>query len=154
MADSALTFNEHDIHLITKELQISPDNTPVKDTLFHKKDLQSELLEFKPDFCNININEILDSCQSKPLTKSQILLIIIILGNFKPKVDLKIKNTSKFFWLQVLKCKIFRVNVFQNKYNSSSLCKLWRKLYKVNMQKIYLLINEHKNEINENKFLK
>ena len=154
MVDSALTFNEHDIHLITKELQISPDNSPVKNTLFNKKDLQSELLEYKPDFCNINISEILDSSKNKVLTKSDILLIIIILGNFKPKIDLKIKNTSKFFWLQVLKCKIFRVNIFQNKYNSSSLCKLWRKLYKVNMQKIYILISEHKNKINENKFLK
>ena len=102
----------------------------------------------------MNINEILDSCQNKHLTKSQILLIIIILGNFKPKVDLKIKNTSKYFWLQVLKCKIFRVNIFNNKYNSSTLCKLWRKLYKVNMQKICLLIEEHKNEINNNQFLK
>ena len=154
MVDSALTFNEHDIHLITKELQISPDNSPVKNTLFNKKDLQSELLEYKPDFCNINISEILDSSKNKVLTKSDILLIIIILGNFKPKIDLKIKNTSKFFWLQVLKCKIFCVNIFQNKYNSSSLCKLWRKLYKVNMQKIYILISEHKNKINENKFLK
>ena len=154
MVDSALTFNEHDIHLITKELQISPDNSPVKNTLFNKKDLQSELLEYKPDFCNINISEILDSSKNKVLTKSDILLIIIILGNFKPKIDLKIKNTSKFFWLQVLKCKIFRVNIFQNKYNSSSLGKLWRKLYKVNMQKIYILISEHKNKINENKFLK
>ena len=154
MVDSALTFNEHDIHLITKELQISPDNSPIKNTLFNKKDLQSELLEYKPDFCNINISEILDSSKNKVLTKSDILLIIIILGNFKPKIDLKIKNTSKFFWLQVLKCKIFRVNIFQNKYNSSSLCKLWRKLYKVNMQKIYILISEHKNKINENKFLK
>ena len=138
MVDSALTFNEHDIHLITKELQISPDNSPIKNTLFN----------------NINIREILDSSKNKVLTKSDILLIIIILGNFKPKIDLKIKNTSKFFWLQVLKCKIFRVNIFQNKYNSSSLCKLWRKLYKVNMQKIYILISEHKNKINENKFLK
>ena len=154
MAETALTFNEHDIHLITKELQGSLDNTPVKNTLFHKKDLQSELLEYKPDFCNMNINEILYSCQNKHLTKSQILLIIIILGNFKPKVDLKIKNTSKYFWLQVLKCKIFRVNIFNNKYNSSTLCKLWRKLYKVNMQKICLLIEEHKNEINNNQFLK
>ena len=154
MVESALTFNEHDIHLITKELQGSPDNTPIKDTLFQKKDLQSELLEFRPDFCNMSINDILDSCPDKNLTKSQILLIIIILGNFKPKIDIKIKNTSKFFWLQVLKCKIFRVNIFKNKYNSSSLCKLWRKLYKVNMQKIYQLINEHKKEINENKFLK
>ena len=37
MVESALTFNEHDIHLITKELQGSPDNTPIKDTLFQKK---------------------------------------------------------------------------------------------------------------------
>ena len=154
MAEAALTFNEHDIHLITQELQGSPDNTPLKNTLFDKKDLQSELLEYKPDFCNININDILDSSQNKLLTKSQILLIIIILGNFKPKNDLKIKNTSKYFWLLILKCKIFRVNIFQNKYNSNTLCKLWRKLYKVNMQKIYLLIEEHKNEINNNKFLK
>ena len=138
MAEFALTFNEHDIHLITKELQGSPDNTPVKNTLFNKKDLQSDLLEYKPDFCNININDILDSCQNKPLTKSQILLILIILGNFKPKNDIKIKSTSKYFWLQILKCKIFRVN----------------KLYKVNMQKIYQLIEEHKNEINNNQFLK
>ena len=154
MAEAALTFNEHDIHLITQELQGSPDNTPLKNTLFDKKDLQSELLEYKPDFCNININDILEASQNKLLTKSQILLIIIILGNFKPKNDLKIKNTSKYFWLLILKCKIFRVNIFQNKYNSNTLCKLWRKLYKVNMQKIYLLIEEHKNEINNNKFLK
>ena len=154
MAEAALTFNEHDIHLITQELQGSPDNTPLKNTLFDKKDLQSELLEYKPDFCNLNINDILESSQNKLLTKSQILLIIIILGNFKPKNDLKIKNTSKYFWLLILKCKIFRVNIFQNKYNSNTLCKLWRKLYKVNMQKIYLLIEEHKNEINNNKFLK
>ena len=87
MVESALTFNEHDIHLITKELQGSPDNTPIKDTLFQKKDLQSELLEFRPDFCNMSINDILDSCPDKNLTKSQILLIIIILGNFKPKID-------------------------------------------------------------------
>ena len=142
MAEFALTFNEHDIHLITKELQGSPDNTPIKNTLFNKKDLQSDLLEYKPDFCNININDILDSCQNKPLTKSQILLILIILGNFKPKNDIKIKSTSKYFWLQILKCKIFRVNIFKNKYNSSTLCKFWRKLYKVNMQKIYLLLVE------------
>ena len=71
MAETALTFNEHDIHLITKELQGSLDNTPVKNTLFHKKDLQSELLEYKPDFCNMNINEILDSCQNKHLTKAK-----------------------------------------------------------------------------------
>ena len=154
MAEAALTFNEHDIHLITQELQGSPDNTPLKNTLFDKKDLQSELLEYKPDFCNLNINDILESSQNKLLTKSQILLIIIILGNFKPKNDLKIKNTSKYFWLLILKCKIFRVNIFQNKYNSNTLCKLWRKLYKVNMQKIYLLIEEHKNEINNNKYLK
>ena len=154
MAEFALTFNEHDIHLITKELQGSPDNTPVKNTLFNKKDLQSDLLEYKPDFCNININDILDSCQNKSLTKSQILLILIILGNFKPKNDIKIKSTSKYFWLQILKCKIFRVNIFKNKYNSSTLCKFWRKLYKVNMQKIYQLIEEHKNEINNNQFLK
>ena len=111
MAEFALTFNEHDIHLITKELQGSPDNTPVKNTLFNKKDLQSDLLEYKPDFCNININDILDSCQNKPLTKSQILLILIILGNFKPKNDIKIKSTSKYFWLQILKCKILRINI-------------------------------------------
>ena len=154
MAEAALTFNEHDIHLITQELQGSPDNTPLKNTFFDKKDLQSELLEYKPDFCNLNINDILESSQNKLLTKSQILLIIIILGNFKPKNDLKIKNTSKYFWLLILKCKIFRVNIFQNKYNSNTLCKLWRKLYKVNMQKIYLLIEEHKNEINNNKYLK
>ena len=154
MVESALTFNEHDIHLITKELQFSPDNSPIKNNLIDKQDLQSELLEYKPDFCNINIHDILDSSQNKHLTKSQILLIILILGNFKPKIDLKIKNTSKFFWLQILKCKIFRVNIFQNKFNSSTLCKLWRKLYKVNMQKIYQLITEHKNEINDNKFLK
>ena len=154
MADFSLTFNEHDIHLITKELQGSPDNTPVKNTLFNKKDLQSDLLEYKPDFCNISINDILDSCQNKPLTKSQILLILIILGNLKPKTDIKIKSTSKYFWLQILKCKIFRVNIFKNKYNSSTLCKFWRKLFKVNMQKIYQLIEEHKNDINNNQFLK
>ena len=154
MADFSLTFNEHDIHLITKELQGSPDNTPVKNTLFNKKDLQSDLLEYKPDFCNNNINDIFDSSPNKPLTKSQILLILLILGNFKPKTDIKTKSTSKYFWVQILKCKIFRVNIFKNKYNSSTLCKFWRKLFKVNMQKIYQLIEEHKNDINNNQFLK
>ena len=154
MAEAGLTFNEHDIHLITQELQGSPPNTPVKNILFNKKDFQSELLEYKPDFINFNINDILTSIKDKLLTKSQILLIILILGNFKPKSDIKIKNTSKYYWLLVLKCKIFRINIFQNKYTSSTLCKLWRKLYKTNSQKIYQLIEEHKNIINENKTLK
>ena len=153
MAEVALTFNEHDIHLITQELQGSPNNTPTKNILFDKKDFQSELLEFTPDFMSINISDILSSIKDKFLSKSQILLIILILGNFKPKSDIKIKNTSKYFWLLILKCKIFRVNIFQNKYNSSTLCKLWRKLYKTNSQKIYQLIEEHKNIINKNKTL-
>ena len=47
MADTSLTFNEHDIHLITKELQGSQNNTPMKNINIRKRDLQRELLEYK-----------------------------------------------------------------------------------------------------------
>jgi len=154
MVDTSLTFNEHDIHLITKELQGSPNNTPMKNLKYLKRDLQKELLEFRPDFCKTTIKDIFEFNTNKVLKKSDILLTILILGNFKPKKDLKIKTSSKYYWLLVLKCKIFRVNIFQNKYNSMMLCRLWKKLYKSNSQKIYQLIEECKEEINNNKFLK
>lgn len=154
MAETSLTFNEHDIHLITKELQGSPNNTPMKNINILKRDLQKELLEYRPDFCKVTIKDIIEFNTDNNLKKSDILLIIIILGNFKPKKDLKIKTTSKYFWLLVLKCKIFRVNIFQNRYNSMTLCKMWRKLYKSNNQKIFQLLEEYKEVINNNKFLK
>ena len=49
MVDTSLAFNEHDIHLITKELQSSPNNTPMKNINIRKRDLQKELLEYKAD---------------------------------------------------------------------------------------------------------
>ena len=154
MAETSLTFNEHDIHLITKELQGSPNNTPMKSINIHRRDLQKELLEYKADFCKLTMKEILELNTDNTLKKSDILLIILILGNFKPKKDLKIKTTSKYFWLLVLKCKIFRINIFQNKYSSMTLCKFWRKLYKANFQKIFQLLEEYKEVINKNKTLK
>ena len=154
MVDTALTFNEHDIHLITKELQGSQNNTPMKNINFRKRDIQKELLEYKTEFYKLSIREILDLKTGDILKKSEILQIILILGNFKPKRDLKIKTTAKYFWLIVLRCKIFRVNIFQNKYNSMALCKLWRKLYKSTFKKLYQLIKENKSYINNNKTLK
>ena len=154
MVDTALTFNEHDIHLITKELQGSQNNTPMKNINFRKRDIQKELLEYKTEFYKLSIREILDLKTGDILKKSEILQIILILGNFKPKRDLKIKTTAKYFWLIVLRCKIFRVNIFQNKYNSMALCKLWRKLCKSNFQKLFQLIEENKSYINNNKTLK
>jgi hypothetical protein len=154
MVDTALTFNEHDIHLITKELQGSQNNTPMKNINFRKRDIQKELLEYKIEFYKLSIREILDLNTDHTLKKSEILQIILILGNFKPKRDLKIKTTAKYFWLIVLRCKIFRVNIFQNKYNSMALCKLWRKLCKSNFQKLFQLIEENKSYINNNKTLK
>ena len=154
MVDTALTFNEHDIHLITKELQGSQNNTPMKNINFLKRDIQKELLEYKTEFYKLSIREILDLKTGDILKKSEILQIILILGNFKPKRDLKIKTTAKYFWLIVLRCKIFRVNIFQNKYNSMALCKLWRKLCKSNFQKLFQLIEENKSYINNNKTLK
>lgn len=154
MVDTSLTFNEHDIHLITKELQGSHNNTPMKNIIFRKRDIQSELLEYKTEFYNLSIKDILEMNSGNPLKKSDILLIILILGNFKSKKNLKIKTTEKYFWLLVLKCKIFRINIFQNKYNSMALCKLWRKLCKSNFQKLFQLIDENKSEINHNKTLK
>lgn len=154
MVDASLTFNEHDIHLITKELQGSPNSTPMKNINIRRRDLQKELLEYRTDFYKLTIRDILELNTDNTLKKSDILLIILILGNFKPKKDLKIKTTSKYFWLLVLKCKIFRVNIFQNKYNSMTLCKFWRKLYKTNFLKIFQLIEEYKVEINNNKTLK
>ena len=154
MADTSLTFNEHDIHLITKELQGSPNNTPMKNNNIRKRDLQKELLEYKTEFYKLSIKDILENKSGDTLQKTDILLIIIILGNFKSKKDLKIKTTAKYFWLLVLKCKIFRINIFQNKYNSMTLCKLWRKIYKTNYQKLFQLIEDNKTEINKNKTLK
>jgi hypothetical protein len=154
MVDTSLTFNEHDIHLITKELQGSPNNTPMKNINIHRRDLQKELLEYKVEFYKLTIKDILELNNDKTLKKSDILIIILILGNFKPKKDLKIKTTSKYFWLLVLKCKIFRVNIFQNKFSSMTLCKFWRKLYKANFQRIFQLIEDCKQEINMNKTLK
>ena len=147
MADISLTFNEHDIHLITKELQGSPNTTPMKSLHNRKRDLQKELLEFKTDSYKLSIKDILEQKTNDTLKKSEILLILLLLGNFIPKKDLKIKTTSKYFWLLVLKCKIFRVNIFQNKYNSRKLCK-------TNFQKLFQLIEENKTEINNNKTLK
>ena len=154
MADTSLTFNEHDIHLITKELQGSPNNTPIKNINIRKRDLQKELLEYKTDYYKLSIKDILENKTGNTLQKTETLLIIFILGNFKSKKDLKIKTTSKYFWLLVLKCKIFRINIFQNKYNSMTLCKLWRKIYKTNFQKLFQLIEDTKAEINNNKTLK
>jgi hypothetical protein len=154
MVDTSLTFKEHDIHLITKELQGSPNNTPMKNINIHRRDLQKELLEYKVEFYKLTIKDILELNNDKTLKKSDILIIILILGNFKPKKDLKIKTTSKYFWLLVLKCKIFRVNIFQNKFSSMTLCKFWRKLYKANFQRIFQLIEDCKQEINMNKTLK
>jgi hypothetical protein len=154
MVDTSLTFNEHDIHLITKELQGSPNNTPMKNINIHRRDLQKELLEYKVEFYKLTIKDILVLNNDKTLKKGDILIIILILGNFKPKKDLKIKTTSKYFWLLVLKCKIFRVNIFQNKFSSMTLCKFWRKLYKANFQRIFQLIEDCKQEINMNKTLK
>ena len=154
MVDTSLTFNEHDIHLITKELQGSPNNTPMKNISIHRRDLQKELLEYKAEFYKLTIKDILELNTDNTLKKSDILLIILLLGNFKPKKDLKIKTTSKYFWLLVLKCKIFRVNIFQNKFSSMALCKFWRKLYKTNFQRIFKLIEDCKQEINMNKTLK
>ena len=154
MAESALTFNEHDIHLITKELQGSQNNTPMKNINIRKRDLQRELLEYKTEFYKLSIKDIIELKTADNLKKSDILLIVLILGNFKPKKDLKIKTTAKYFWLLVLKCKIFRVNIFQNKYNSMALCKLWRKLCKTNFQKLFQVIEENKTEIDNNKTLK
>jgi hypothetical protein len=154
MVDTSLTFNEHDIHLISKELQGSPNNTPMKNINIHRRDLQKELLEYKVEFYKLTIKDILELNNDKTLKKSDILIIILILGNFKPKKDLKIKTTSKYFWLLVLKCKIFRVNIFQNKFSSMTLCKFWRKLYKANFQRIFQLIEDCKQEINMNKTLK
>jgi hypothetical protein len=154
MVDTSLTFNEHDIHLITKELQGSPNNTPMKNINIHRRDLQKELLEYKVEFYKLTIKDILELNNDKALKKSDILINIVILGNFKPKKDLKIKTTSKYFWLLVLKCKIFRVNIFQNKFSSMTLCKFWRKLYKANFQRIFQLIEDCKQEINMNKTLK
>ena len=154
MADISLTFNEHDIHLITKELQGSLNNTPMKNFHNRKRDLQKELIEFKTEFYKSSIKDILEQNNNNTLQKSDILLIILILGNFAPKKGLSIKTTSKYFWLLVLKCKIFRVNIFQNKYNSMALCKLWRKLCKTNCQKLFQLIEETKTDINNNKTLK
>ena len=154
MADTSLTFNEHDIHLITKELQGSLNNTPMKNINIRKRDLQKELLEYKTDYYKLSIKDILENKNGDTLQKTDILLIIIILGNFKSKKDLKIKTTAKYFWLLVLKCKIFKINIFQNKYNSMNLCKLWRKIYKSNYQKLFQLIEDNKTEINNNKTLK
>jgi hypothetical protein len=154
MVDTSLTFNEHDIHLITKELQGSPNNTPMKNINIHRRDLQKELLEYKVEFYKLTIKDILELNNDKTLKKSDILIIILILGNFKPKKDLKIKTTSKYFWLLALKYKIFRVNIFQNKFSSMTLCKFWRKLYKANFQRIFQLIEDCKQEINMNKTLK
>ena len=35
-----------------------------------------------------------------------------------------------------------------------TLCKLWRKIYKTNYQKLFQLIEDNKTEINKNKTLK
>ena len=48
MAETALTFNEHDIHLITKEIQGSLDNAPEKTHYFIKK-------IFKVNYSNTNL---------------------------------------------------------------------------------------------------
>ena len=154
MVDATLTFNEHDIHLITKELQGSQNNTPLKNINFLKRDIQKELLEYKTEFYKLSIKDILELKTGDTLKKSELLLIILILGNFQPKKDLKIKTTAKYFWLIVLRCKIFRVNIFQNKYISMGLCKLWRKLCRSNFQKLFQLIEENKSFINNNKTLK
>jgi hypothetical protein len=126
----------------------------MKNINIHRRDLQKELLEYKVEFYKLTIKDILELNNDKTLKKSDILIIILILGNFKPKKDLKIKTTSKYFWLLVLKCKIFRVNIFQNKFSSMTLCKFWRKLYKANFQRIFQLIEDCKQEINMNKTLK
>jgi hypothetical protein len=126
----------------------------MKNINIHRRDLQKELLEYKVEFYKLTIKDILELNNDKTLKKSDILIIILILGNFKPKKDLKIKTTSKYFWLLVLKCKIFRVNNFQNKFSSMTLCKFWRKLYKANFQRIFQLIEDFKQEINMNKTLK
>jgi hypothetical protein len=126
----------------------------MKNINIHRRDLQKELLEYKVEFYKLTIKDILELYNDKTLKKSDILIIILILGNFKPKKDLKIKTTSKYFWLLVLKCKIFRVNIFQNKFSSMTLCKFWRKLYKANFQRIFQLIEDCKQEINMNKTLK
>jgi hypothetical protein len=103
MVDTSLTFNEHDIHLITKELQGSPNNTPMKNINIHRRDLQKELLEYKVEFYKLTIKDILELNNDKTLKKSDILIIILILGNFKPKKDLKIKTTSKYFLVTCIK---------------------------------------------------
>jgi hypothetical protein len=126
----------------------------MKNINIHRRDLQKELLEYKVEFYKLTIKDILELNNDKTLKKSDILIIILILGNFKPKKDLKIKTTSKYFWLLVLKCKIFRVNIFQNKFSSMTLCKFWQKLYKANFQRIFQLIEDCKQEINMNKTLK
>jgi hypothetical protein len=126
----------------------------MKNINIHRRDLQKELLEYKVEFYKLTIKDILELNNDKTLKKSDILIIILILGNFKPKKDLKIRTTSKYFWLLVLKCKIFRVNIFQNKFSSMTLCKFWRKLYKANFQRIFQLIEDCKQEINMNKTLK
>ena len=143
MADTSLTVNEHDIHLITKELQGSPNNTPMKNINIRKRDLQNEFLEYKTEFYKLSIKDILENKSGNSLQKTDILLIIIIIGNFKSKKDLKIKTTAQYFWLLILKCKIFRINIFQNKYNSMTLCKLWRKIYKTNYPKLFQLIEDN-----------
>ena len=58
MVDATLTFNEHDIHLITKELQGSQNNTPLKNINFRKRDIQKELLEYKTEFYKSSIKDI------------------------------------------------------------------------------------------------
>jgi hypothetical protein len=126
----------------------------MKNINIHRRDLQKELLKYKVEFYKLTIKDILELNNNKTLKKGDILIIILILGNFKPKKDLKIKTTSKYFWLLVLKCKIFRVNIFQNKFSSMTLCKFWRKLYKANFQRIFQLIEDCKQEINMNKTLK
>ena len=69
MVDTSLAFNEHDIHLITKELQGSPNNTPMKSINIHRRDLQKELLEYKADFCKLTIKEILELNTDNTLKK-------------------------------------------------------------------------------------
>ena len=149
MADTSLLFNEHDIHLITKELQGSTNNTPMK-TL--RRDIQKELLDFKSPFNSLSINDILILNKNSYLQKSDILLIILILGTFN---NLKAKSTSKYFWHIVLKCKIFRVTIFKNMLNSMSLCKIWRKFNRnKDLHKIFQLIYSNREEINTKNRLK
>lgn len=157
MAENSLVFNEHEIRLIAGEIQGgSAANSPIKNNYLERRDIQKELLEFESPFSGLSISDILVSSSNSTLRKSDILHILLILGSFKSSNnDLKIKTTSKYFWLLVLKCKIFRINIFQNKYNSMTLCKLWRSFQKLkDINGVFQLIQETKEVINKNKNLK